>query len=163
MQKLFGFGSYETAWAWLHKLRRAMVRPDRERPSGVVEVDETFVDGRTAGIKGAGTHKVPIMVAVERVGSRQYGRVRLAVANAPGTLQLVEFASSVVEPGSTIRTDGARIVRPRPYPKRRDGCSGFHRYSSSSSGLTSMIPPETSTRSVSYRALPSGLSPQRRP
>jgi transposase-like protein/predicted RNA-binding Zn-ribbon protein involved in translation (DUF1610 family) len=111
LQTVLGFGSYETAWAWLHKLRRTMVRPDRERLRGVVEVDETFVGGRSAGKFGAGSDKVPVMVAVERLGGRRCGRVRLAVADAPGTLQLVEFAASVVEPGSTIRTDGARMLR----------------------------------------------------
>src|SRR6266571_4907305 len=45
LQRVLGFGSYETAWAWMHKLRRAMVRPDRDQLSGVVEVDETFVGG----------------------------------------------------------------------------------------------------------------------
>ena len=43
LQQLLGLGSYQTAWAWLHKLRRAMVRPGRERLAGQVEVDETFV------------------------------------------------------------------------------------------------------------------------
>ena len=51
------------------------------------------------------------MVAVERNGTHRLGRVRLAVAHRPGTLELVEFATSVVEPGSTVRTDGARMMR----------------------------------------------------
>jgi transposase-like protein len=87
------------------------VRPDRERLSGIVEVDETFVGGRTAGKRGAGSDKVPVMVAVEQLGKHRCGRVRLAVADAPGTLQLVQVAASVVEPGSTIRADGARMLR----------------------------------------------------
>ncbi|GAA2067324.1 hypothetical protein GCM10009839_93910 [Catenulispora yoronensis] len=111
LQGALGFGSYETAWAWLHKLRRAMVRPDRERLDGVVEIDETFVGGRSAGKPGVSTDKVPVKVAVERLGPHRFGRVRLAVADAPATLQLVAFAASVVEPGSTIRTDGARMLR----------------------------------------------------
>lgn len=111
LQQQLGFGSYETAWAWLHKLRRAMVRPDRDRLRGVVEVDETFVGGRSAGKKGASTDKVPVQVAVERVGPHRLGRVRFALADAPGTLSLVEFATETVEPGSHIRTDGARMLR----------------------------------------------------
>src|SRR5579875_3863416 len=43
LQRVLGVGSYETAWAWMHKLRRAMVRPERERLSGDVELDETMV------------------------------------------------------------------------------------------------------------------------
>ena len=111
LQRVLGFGSDETAWAWLHKLRRAMVRPDRERLSGIVEVDESFIGGQTPGRKGGSTLKAPVMIAVERTGKRALGRVRLAVAQAPNTNELVEFACTVIEPGSTIRTDGARIFR----------------------------------------------------
>ena len=46
LQRVLGLGSYQTAWAWLHKLRRAMVRPGRDRLSGPVEVDEKLVGGR---------------------------------------------------------------------------------------------------------------------
>ncbi len=70
LHDMLGLGSYETAWAWLHKLRRAMVRPDRELLAGVVEVDESFVGGRATGRQGASTDKVPVMIAVENVGTR---------------------------------------------------------------------------------------------
>ena len=49
LQKALGLGSYHTAWEWLHKLRRAMVRPGRDRLSGIVEVDETFLGGKRRG------------------------------------------------------------------------------------------------------------------
>src|SRR5437763_2894976 len=52
LKDVLGFGSYETAWAWLHKLRRAMVRPDRELLGGVVELDQSFLGGRTTGRMG---------------------------------------------------------------------------------------------------------------
>jgi len=45
LQRVLGLGSYQTAWAWLHKLRRAMVRPGRDRLAGWIEVDETYVGG----------------------------------------------------------------------------------------------------------------------
>lgn len=111
LQQQLGFGSYETAWAWLHKLRRAMVRPDRDQLSGLVELDETFIGGLSVGKQGASTDKVPVQIAVERVSDRKLGRVRFALADAPGSLSLVEFACATVEPGSTIRTDGARMLR----------------------------------------------------
>ena len=116
LHDMLGLGSYETAWAWLHKLRRAMVRPDRELLAGVVEVDESFVGGRATGRQGASTDKVPVMIAVENVGTQvnrklRLGRVRLGVADAPGSKQLVEFARTTVAPGSLIRTDGARMFR----------------------------------------------------
>jgi hypothetical protein len=112
LQRVLGFGSYETAWAWMHKLRRAMVRPDRDRLSGVVEVDETFVGGVSTGHLGASSDKVAVMVAAEKVnGGRRLGRIRLEVAERPAALELVEFAQRVVVPGSTIRTDGAQMMR----------------------------------------------------
>jgi hypothetical protein len=111
LQRVLGFGSYETAWAWMHKLRRAMVRPDRDLLTGTVEVDETFVGGVAAGLIGASTDKVVVQVAVERVGARKLGRVRFRVATAPGTLELVEFATDTIEQGSLVRTDGARMMR----------------------------------------------------
>jgi hypothetical protein len=49
LQRVLGLASYETAWTWLHKLRRAMIRPDRDRLSGWVEVDETLVGGEEKG------------------------------------------------------------------------------------------------------------------
>ena len=111
LQRVLGFGSYETAWAWLHKLRRAMVRPDRDRLSGTVEVDETMVGGVSPGMFGAATGKVPVMIAVERNDAHRLGRVRLAVADRPGSLALVDWAAAVIEPGSTIKTDGAPVLR----------------------------------------------------
>ena len=91
LQNQLGFGSYETAWAWLQKLRRAMVRPDRDLVSGIVELDETFVGGVSAGKRGASTDKVPVQIAVERVRDTKLGRVRFDVASRPGSLQLVDF------------------------------------------------------------------------
>jgi transposase-like protein len=111
LRQQLGFGSYETAWAWLHKLRRAMIRPDRDRLRGLIELDETFVGGVSVGKDGAGTDKVPVQIAVERVSPTKLGRVRFALADAPGSLSLVDFGCAVVEPGSTIRTDGARMLR----------------------------------------------------
>ncbi len=107
LQRVLGFGSDETAWAWLHKLRRAMVRPDRERLSGIVEVDESFIGGQSPGRKGGSTLKVPVMIAVERTGKRALGRVRLAVAEAPNTNEL-----------RRVRLPGRRTGLDDPYRRR---------------------------------------------
>lgn len=113
LQDALGFGSYETAWAWLHKLRRAMVRPDRELlgadPDVIVELDQSFLGGRSTGKQGASSDKIPITIAVERTAAGRLGRVRLEVAGKPGGLDMIEFATQVVAPGATIHTDGARM------------------------------------------------------
>ena len=66
LQRILGLGSYETAWTWLHKLRRAMVRPDRDKLSGKIEVDETYVGGEKPGKRGRGAlGKSLVMIAAE--------------------------------------------------------------------------------------------------
>ena len=112
LQRVLGFGSYETAWAWMHKLRRAMVRPDRERLSGSVEVDETQIGGRREGTDGRGSTKDLVIVAVEsQIEPRKLGRVRLALIPDASTANVCGFITNVVEPGSTIRTDGLSAHR----------------------------------------------------
>src|SRR4030043_243029 len=54
LQRALGLGSYRTAWTLLHKLRYAMVRPGRDRLSGTVEVDETYIGGEGTGKRGRG-------------------------------------------------------------------------------------------------------------
>jgi len=106
LQKALGLGSYHTAWEWLHKLRRAMVRPGRDRLSGLVEMDETFIGGIHEGKRGRGAEgKTLVLIAAEQT-SGGIGRIRLApIADASG-ITLKEATLQMVEPGSTIRTDG---------------------------------------------------------
>lgn len=107
---------------------------------GVVELDETFVSGRSTGRMGASTGKVPVMVAVERIGSHKLGRVRFGIDYAPGSLELVAFARRTIAPGSTISTDGARMLR-------RLGPLGYtHKYTTTSPSNTC---PTTSTNTLS--------------
>lgn len=109
LQDALGFGSYETAWAWLHKLRRAMVRPDRELLSGVVELDQSYLGGRSSGKLGASSDKAPITIAVERTERGRLGRVRLELADKVGGLDMIDFAGEVIAAGTVVRTDGARM------------------------------------------------------
>jgi transposase-like protein len=111
LQDSLGFGSYETAWAWLHKLRRAMVRPERDLLNGVVEFDQSFLGGRSHGNKGGASDKVPITIAVERLPTGRLGRVRLEVAPKASGMDQIEFARRVIEPGTEIHTDGLRTLR----------------------------------------------------
>lgn len=106
VQRALGFGSYHTAWSWLHKLRRAMVRPDRDRLSGTVQVDETYFGRIRPGHVGRDAEgKILILLAVEHEGNRP-GRIRLGVASNPTPSELEQFVQLMVEPGSTVETDG---------------------------------------------------------
>jgi hypothetical protein len=78
LQRVLGLGSYQTAWTMLHRFRRAMVRPDRDRLKGQVEVDETYlaITNREEPISPVGrknkTTKVLVALAVERKRSTNY-------------------------------------------------------------------------------------------
>lgn len=116
LQDNLGFGSYETAWAWLHKLRRAMVRPDRDllgdpTTGVVVELDQSFLGGRSRGKLGGSSAKTPITIAVERTPTNRLGRVRLEAADKAGGLDILDFATEVISPGTEVHTDGARMFR----------------------------------------------------
>ena len=95
----------------MHKLRRTMVRPDRDQLSGVVEIDEVFIGNETRAKAGGVTDNTAAMVAVECLPGRKLGRVRMEVSPLAGSAALVEFAQRTIAPGSTIRTDGARPLR----------------------------------------------------
>lgn len=106
LQRVLGLGSYETAWTWLHKLRRAMVRPGRDRLSGRVEVDETYVgpgDEGTQGRDAAG--KALVAIAAQEDG-QGIGRIRMARVPDASATSLLPFVSGAVETGSVIHTDG---------------------------------------------------------
>lgn len=107
LQRMLGFGSYQTAWSWLHKMRRAMVIPGRERLSGQVEVDETYVGGKEEGVKGRQTEKKSIvLVAIEILQPKGFGRVRLRQVQDASANSLVPFVQDVIKPGSVVLTDG---------------------------------------------------------
>jgi transposase-like protein len=105
LQRVLGFGSYQTAWAWLHKLRRAMVLPGREPLSGAVEVDESYVGGARPGKRGRGAHgKAVVAIAVEDHDGAP-GRTRMArIANIRRET-LTDFVLDHVSRGSEVRTD----------------------------------------------------------
>jgi transposase-like protein/ribosomal protein L37AE/L43A len=106
VQRVLGLGSYQTAWAWLHKLRRAMVRPGREKLKGLVEVDETYLGGLEEGCDGRGTEdKTLVVVAVEAI-ENGIGRIRLRQVPDASRDSLQGFVEQAVEPDSTVRTDG---------------------------------------------------------
>lgn len=106
VQRVLGLGSYRTAWMWLHKLRRAMVRPGLDRLSGIMQVDEVYMGGEKSGKRGRGAAgKTLILVAVQEDG-KKIGRIRMrCVANASAK-SLEPAVLEAVELGSCICTDG---------------------------------------------------------
>ncbi len=112
LQRVLNLGSYHTAWKWLHRLRRAMVRPDRDKLYGTIEVDETYIGGERSGKRGRGAeNKTLVVIAVEdRAGQlgKGIGRIRLKrIPDASGE-SLVDFIRTHVSSGAHIRTDGWR-------------------------------------------------------
>ena len=110
LKRVLGLGSYQTAWTWLHKLRRSMVRPGRDRLRGHVEVDETFVGGsKKGGKRGRGAERKEIVViAVEVHDPKGFGRVRMRhVPDASGA-SLLPFVCDNIAPGSVVLTDAWR-------------------------------------------------------
>jgi transposase-like protein len=108
IKRSLGLGSYQTAWAWLHKLRRAMVRPGRNLLNGTVEVDETYVGGKKKGGKrGRGAEcKEIVVIALEIHDPKGYGRVRMKRIPDVSADSLIPFICETTEQGAVIRTDG---------------------------------------------------------
>ena len=109
LQQVLGLKSYTTAWTWLHKIRTAMVNPNRLKLSGRVEVDETYIGGEEQGGKrGRGTdNKSLVVIGIELLeGKNQLGRVRMNVVPDASKESLQGFIKENVKQGSSIITDG---------------------------------------------------------
>ena len=106
LQNSLGLGSYHTAWEWLHKLRRAMVRPGRDKLNGIIEINETLIGGEKSGKRGRGAEgKTLVLIAAEET-QWGIGRIRMApIQDASGDV-LENTIQQMVEVGSTLRTDG---------------------------------------------------------
>lgn len=109
LQAVLGLGSYKVAWAMLHKLRRAMVRPGRDRLTGRVEVDETYIGGLNEGQKGRPTagkgRKALVVIAAQEDGAG-IGRIRMRRIARASAKELIGFVESAVEPPAVVHTDG---------------------------------------------------------
>jgi transposase-like protein len=106
LKRVLGLGSYQTAWEWLHKLRRAMVRPGRDQLAGKVQVDETYIGGKKPGKRGRGAEgKALVAIGVEDKGSKGIGRIRLQHIFDASSESLNEFIENTISPGSIVQTD----------------------------------------------------------
>ena len=107
LQQVLGLGSYQTAWSWLHKLRRAMVNLWRNLLHGHVEVDETNIGGKEEGLSGRQIEKkADLVVAAEVFEPKGFGRIRLQQVPDVGGDGLIGFIRQVVVLGSVVMTDG---------------------------------------------------------
>jgi len=108
LQRIMGFGSYKTAWSWLHKLRAAMVRSDSEPLGPFVEMDEALVGGK------ASPNKELVLVAAEA-----NGRVRLAHAANNDEATLKAFANREIAAHARVVTDGHAAYNGNSLGQRR--------------------------------------------
>ena len=117
LQRVLGLGSYQTAWAMLHRFRRAMIRPGRDLLKGLVEVDETYIaigdKARPVGAKRRNPHtpKTLVVIAVEMMEPKGFGRIRLRRITDASEGQVMPFVKDVIERGATVHTDGSAAYR----------------------------------------------------
>lgn len=122
LQRVLGLGSYQTAWAMLHRLRRAMIRHGRDRLHGIVEVDETFI-GRSAANSSRDKKKVKksvsqplrnqsvVAIAIEIKPKMGFGRVRMRRLTDKSARSLTPFVLDSVRLRSVLCTDGSAAYR----------------------------------------------------
>lgn len=117
LQRVLGLGSYQTAWTILHRFRRAMVRPGRELLQGHVEVDETYIAigdkkrATTPGKRKSHTTKTLVVIGVEILHPKGFGRIRLQRIINDSAQQVIPFVKEVVQLGATVHTDGSTAYR----------------------------------------------------
>ena len=106
LQRILGLGSYKTAWSWLHKMRRAMVRPGRDRLAGRIEVDETYLGALEEGVRGRKKGKKALIVVGAEEDGRGIGRIRMQRIPDASSASLHAFVLGYIESGSIVHTDG---------------------------------------------------------
>lgn len=106
LQRQLGLATYETAWTMLHRLRRAMLRPQRDRLTGPVEIDESFLGGARSGTPGRGAGGKTLIVGAVEARGKGSGRVRLATIPNASRATLEAFVRANVAEGGVIFTDG---------------------------------------------------------
>jgi hypothetical protein len=163
LQRSLEIGSYPTAWAMLHRPRSVLVRPGRDRLSGTAEVDETFMGGEEAGLRGgrARGKKSLVGVAVEVRQPRGYGRCRMEILPDASAGSLHRFLTGHVEPGATVITDGraGRRIRTsrtgRAYARRTSSANPDARGRRKTSLRGARFPPICARRKPDSRAISS--------
>ena len=105
LQQVLGLKSYQTAWTWLHKIRIAMVNPNRTKLSGTVELDETYIGGESAGKRGRGAENKAVIAVACELDGKKLGRCRMSVVTDASAASLHGFVAENIEKGSHLITD----------------------------------------------------------
>jgi transposase-like protein len=108
LQRVLGLKSYETAWTWLHKLRRAMVRPGRDLLTGRIEVDEAYLGGVEEGILGRQKEGKALIVVAAQEDGAGIGRIRMRQIPDASAVSLLGFLRDTIQSCTVIHTDGWR-------------------------------------------------------
>ncbi|MBX3114441.1 MAG: IS1595 family transposase [Fimbriimonadaceae bacterium] len=91
--------TYKTAWRMFKQIR-SMLMDEPTKLSNEVEVDETYVGGKTKGKPGRSSKKVPVVGAVQRGG-----RVTAKAIDKVTKAELIDIITTNVEPGTVVYTD----------------------------------------------------------
>lgn len=119
LSRVLGIHRQKTGWLLLHKIRRGMIRPGRDRLQGVVEVDEILLGGKRRLLEGRSVEgKTLVLIAVEDKGSNGIGRIRMHTIPDATASSLHAAILTMVEPGSTLRTDGWTSYKPEKWGYR---------------------------------------------
>ena len=120
LQRQLGLKCYETAWMMLHKLRRAMVSAVREPLHGEVEVDDTWVGGEQAGLRGSWQLKNRRAALVLVAGLPTANSTQVHLVNAAESGQARPPYS--IARSATRELQGNSMVRkPRPIARQEQG------------------------------------------
>ena len=106
LQQVLGLKSYETAWTWLHKIRKAMVVFNRSMLSGTVEIDECYIGGKAEGGKpGRGSENKTLVAVTVELDGKKLGRIRLQIIKDASFESWCSFITENIEQGSKIVSD----------------------------------------------------------
>jgi transposase-like protein len=106
LKNVLGIKSNQTAWTWLHKIRKAMVNPNRAKLSGAVEIDETFIGGVAIGKRGRGAENKVLVIIASELDGKKLGRCRMGIIEDGSSESIHPFIVENIEEGSTLITDG---------------------------------------------------------
>ena len=106
LQQVLGLSSYQTAWTWLHKIRTAMVVPNRTKLSGTIEVDDAYLGGESTGKRGRGAENKVLIAVASELDGKKVGRCRIGIIADASSDSLHKFIRENISEGAEIITDG---------------------------------------------------------